>query len=95
MSYLDLRLDKPYHKPINCFFEKKGGGAGPMSVVFMNDPHAHDGPYISFDSTIRGFRIAHQEFTPEYQDFEFKSNDKGCRLTCIGDGYEFSMDFHK
>ncbi|WP_092609690.1 hypothetical protein [Janthinobacterium sp. YR213] len=93
MSFLGLRLDQPYHEAIYCTFSKLGGSAGLMQVVFNNDVHAHQGPYLTFDDTIRGFGIQYQEFKPAYQQFAFKKDGEQGVLTCKGNGYQFSMRF--
>jgi hypothetical protein len=93
MSFLGLRIDKHAHKPVGCSFRKQGGSAGPMYVTFQNDVHGHQGPYLIFDETIRGFGILYQEFKPAYQQFKFTSAQESGTLTCTGDGYSFSMTF--
>lgn len=93
MLYLGLRLDQPFHKPVNCFFRKQGGGSGPMLVTFQNDVHSHQGPYLAFDDTIRGFGIPYQEFKPAWQDFSFSADEDSSSLTCSGDGYTFYLKF--
>ncbi|NHZ91182.1 hypothetical protein F2P45_19495 [Massilia sp. CCM 8733] len=93
MAYLGLRIDQHVHDPVDCYFSKKGGSSGLMEVAFHNDVHGHQGPYLVFDETIRGFGIRFQEFKPAYQSFEFlEGSDRGV-LTCTGDDYEFTMKF--
>ncbi|MBA5689158.1 hypothetical protein [Rugamonas apoptosis] len=95
MAFLGLRLDQPVHKSVGCFFAKQGGSAGPMRVVFQNDVHGHQGPYLVFDHTIRGFGIPFQEFKPAYQTFQFKEGNDAGTLMCAGNGYVFSMTFQR
>ena len=93
MLHLGLKLDKHKHKPVECKFSKHGGGSGLILVTFRNDVHSHQGPYLTFDETIRGFGIPFDEFKPAWQDFYFSKDEDFCSLTCKGKGYAFDLTF--
>lgn len=92
MKFLNLRLDQPASKEIECSF-RKDGASGIMLVQFLNDVHAHQGPYIAFDDTIKGFGIQYQTFKPAFQDFIFKVVNGTGILTCSDKNFEFRLRF--
>lgn len=93
MSYLKLRLDQPRSSPIEHLFEY-GRHRALMHVEFCNDVHSHQGPYIEFDETIRGFGMQYQVFKPQFQHFSFSASNNEGMLVCKGKGFEFSMKFN-
>jgi len=95
MAVLGLRRDLHIHSPVTCLFQKIGGSSGSMEVTFKNNVHGHEGPYLIFDETIRGFGIRDQEFKPRYTQFAFKENGMTSKLTCKSDGHVFSLTFGK
>lgn len=95
MLFLKLRFDQPASKKIDCLFRNAQGAPGNMHVQFLNDVHAHTGPYLSFDNTIRGFGIPHQQFKPAFDTFTFVDQGKYGVLDCKGKNYAFSLRFEK
>ena len=94
MKFLGLRLDQRESKEIQCDF-RKGSASGVMLVQFLNDVHAHQGPYIAFDDTIKGFGLQYQTFKPAFQEFSFEIRREVGILTCSDTNFEFHLRFDK
>lgn len=92
MKFLGLRLDQPESSKIECTFVKDRV-RGLMYVQFLNDVHAHHGPYIGFDETIRGFGIPYLTFKPSFQEFVFEVEDGNGMLTCSDSKFTFTLRF--
>lgn len=82
MDFLGLAPDL-IEQPFLCKVVEVDGKyfGGTSRGRFRVDLHKHDGPFIEFDQTIRGYGLKHDQFKPRYQSFEFVREERAGLLT--------------
>lgn len=80
MKFLGLHVDQLEHSYLFTLIEVNGKtNHGTACGKFRNDPYSHQGPYLEFDETIRGYGIRFQEFKPQWQTFVFTASESDDR----------------
>lgn len=101
MAFLGLSPEKRTQSFSPRVIEANGKHTGGLANAdFRIDPHTHDGPYLEFDASIRGYGITYEVFKPQFQSFAFEQKEDGERIGVLTvknakPSYSFSLEVSK
>ena len=96
MDHLKLARDVQESGVVRANLTKANGKKirfGVIGVEFKNDVHAHRGPWIEFDDTVRGYGLRYTQFTPQYYEYSWDADTCCLSVKDDKDSDSFTLQF--